>query len=328
MQQIFNLLINMIIIESTSINSFSEVFHFAENDNEIDFETNALFEMNWILLLRIVFSSISSSIICSFNETTVIMRIMFYERFFMTNSRIESLLNLISLLSKSETIWESSATLTMFESIITSNLIASKSASCWKSFDSIEIMFEHSNKSNKLRITMNLCLESSKNANMRSMTLQISMTRRLILSNRLLNQIATSDTSLSMIDTLNSLHLMINMTCIQHYQRNFFMRILLFMLSSSTAIILILHFFSSHHLLLLSRFVHLNLRQSINQFVLRISMLVSSFYLHLFRINMLVLHHHLWFLHQSFEIRRQSMRTIMNRHNLDSYKISSRNCRN
>jgi hypothetical protein len=285
-------------------------------------------KMNWILLLWIVFSSINSSIIYSFNEITIIMKIMFYERFFMTNSRIESLFNLISLLSKSETIWESSATLTMFESIITSNLIASKSASCWRSFDSIEIMSEHSNKSNKLRIIMNLCFESSKNANMRSMTLQISMTRRLILSNRLLNQIVTSNTSSSMIDILNSLHLMINMRCIQHYQRNSLMRILSFVLSSSTVIILILHSLNLHHLLLLSRFVHLNLRQSINQFVLRINMFVSFIYLHLSRINILVLHHHLWSLHQSFEIRRQSMRIIMNRHNLDSYKISSRNCRN
>ncbi len=140
---------------------------------------------------------------------------------------------------------------------------------------------------------MNLCLESSKNANMRSMTLQISMTRRLILSNRLLNQIVTSDTSFSMIDTLNFLHLMINMKCIQHYQRNLFMRILSFVFNSSTAIILIFHFLNSHHLLLLSRFVHLNQRQSINQFVLKISMLVSLFYLHLSRISMLVLHHHL-----------------------------------
>jgi hypothetical protein len=61
-------------------------------------------KMNWILLLRIVFSSINSSIICSFNEITMIIKIMSYERFFMTNSKIESLLNLISLLSKSETI--------------------------------------------------------------------------------------------------------------------------------------------------------------------------------------------------------------------------------
>ncbi len=284
--------------------------------------------MNWILLLRIVFSSINSSIICSFNETIMIMKIMFYERFFMTNSRIESLFNLISLFSKSETIWESSATFTMFESIITSNLIAQKSTSCWRSFDSTEIMCEHSNKLNELRIIMNLCLESLKNANMKSMTLQISMTRRFILSNRLLNQIVTSNTSFSMIDTLDSLHLMINMKCIQHYQRNSFMRILSFVLSLNTAIILIFHSFNFHHLLLLSRFVYLNLRQSISQFVLRINMLVSSFYLHLFRISMLVLHHHLWFLHQSFEIRRQSMKIIMNRHNLDSYKISSRNCRN
>ncbi len=246
----------------------------------------------------------------------------------MTNSKIESLFNLISLFSKFETIWESSATFTMFKSIITSNLIASKSASCWKSFDSIEIMFEHSNKSNELKIIMNLCLESLKTANVKSITFQISMTRRFIFSNRLLNQIVTSDTSFSMIDTLNSLHLMINMRCIQHYQRNLFMRILSFMLSSSTVIILILHLLNSHHLLLLSRFVHLYLRQSINQFILKISMLVSFFYLHLFRINMLVLHHYLWSLHQSFEIRRQSMRITMNWHNLDSYKISSRNYRN
>jgi Mg2+/Co2+ transporter CorC len=44
MQQIFNLLINMIIIESSSTNSFLEIFHSAENDNRIDLDTNALFE--------------------------------------------------------------------------------------------------------------------------------------------------------------------------------------------------------------------------------------------------------------------------------------------
>ncbi len=44
MQQIFNLFINMIIIESTSTNNLSEVFHFVDNDNRIDLETNALFE--------------------------------------------------------------------------------------------------------------------------------------------------------------------------------------------------------------------------------------------------------------------------------------------
>jgi hypothetical protein len=141
----------------------------------------------------------------------MIMKIMFYERFFMTNSRIESLFNLINLLSKSETICESFITFTMFESIITSNLIAQKSASCWRSFDSIEIMSEHLNKSNELKIIMKFFFESSKNENMKSMTSQISTTRRFIFSNRLLNQIVTSDTLFSMIDTSDSLHLMINM---------------------------------------------------------------------------------------------------------------------
>jgi hypothetical protein len=140
---------------------------------------------------------------------------------------------------------------------------------------------------------MTLYLESSKNENMKSTTSQISTTRRLIFSDLLLNQIATSDTSFSMIDTSDFLHLMISMRCIQHYQCNLLMRILSFVFSSSTVIILIFHSLSSHHLLLLSRFVHLNLRQSINQFVLKINMLVSFSYLHLSRINMLVLHHHL-----------------------------------
>jgi hypothetical protein len=44
MQQIFNLLINMIIIESASTNNSSEIFHSAENDNRIDLDTNAFFE--------------------------------------------------------------------------------------------------------------------------------------------------------------------------------------------------------------------------------------------------------------------------------------------
>jgi hypothetical protein len=251
-------------------------------------------KINWILLLRIVFSSINSSIICSLNETIMIMKIMFYERFFMTNSKIESLFNLINLFSKFETIWEFSAILKMFKLIITSNMIAQKSASCWRSFDSTEIMSEHSNKLNELRIIMKFCLESSKNENMKSMTFQISTTRWFILSNRLLNQIATSNTSFSMIDTSDSLHLMINMTCISCCRRNLDsrMRILRFVINSSIIIILIFHSFNSHHLIL-SRFVHLNLQQLINHFVLKINMRVSFFYLHLFRINMLVLHYHL-----------------------------------
>ncbi len=60
MQQIFNLFINMIIIESTSINKFSEVFHFAENDNRIDLETNAFFEneLNLVTANRIFINNI------------------------------------------------------------------------------------------------------------------------------------------------------------------------------------------------------------------------------------------------------------------------------
>jgi hypothetical protein len=278
MQQIFNLFINMIIIESTSINNFLKFFISSRTTIESISRRMLSSKMNWILLLRIVFSSINSSIICSFNETTMIMKIMFYERFFMTNSRIESLFNLISLLSKSETIWEFSATFTMFESIITSNLIVQKSTSCWRSFDSIEIMSKHSNKLNELRIIMKFCLESSKNENMKSMTSQISTTRRFILSNRRLNQIVTSNTSFSMIDTSDFLHLMIKMICISCCRRNFDsrMRILRFVINSSIAIILILHFFSFHHLIL-SRFVHLSLQQSINHFVLKINMRVLFF---------------------------------------------------
>jgi hypothetical protein len=182
----------------------------------------------------------------------------------------------------------------MFESIITSNLIAQKSASCERSFDSIEIMSEHSNKSNELRIIMKFYLESSKNENMKSMTSQISTTRRFILSNRLLNQIVTSDTSFSMIDTSDFLHLMINMTCISCCRRSLDlrMRILRFMINSNIIIILIFHFLNSHHLIL-SRFVHLSLQQSVNHFALKINMRVSFFYLHLSRISMLVLHRHL-----------------------------------
>ncbi len=44
MQQIFNLFINTIIIESSSTNNFSETFHLAENDNRTDLDTKTLFE--------------------------------------------------------------------------------------------------------------------------------------------------------------------------------------------------------------------------------------------------------------------------------------------
>ncbi len=58
MQQIFNLFINMIIIESTSINNFFKVFHFAENDNRIDLDTNAFFEneLNLVIANRKLFN--------------------------------------------------------------------------------------------------------------------------------------------------------------------------------------------------------------------------------------------------------------------------------
>jgi hypothetical protein len=206
-------------------------------------------------------------------------------------------------------------------------LIVSKSSQCWMSFDStIETISEHWIKSNELRNAMKFSFESSKSENMNWLTFRISTTWRFILVNQISNSVATTETSLSMTITLDSLHQMISMRCIQHYQCNLFMHISRFVLNSNIIIILILHSLNLHHLSQLSRFVFLNL--SINQLVLTISMLFSLSYLHLFRIRMLVLHHHLWFMHQFFEIRRQSMRISMNRHNLDSYRISARNFRN
>ncbi len=55
MQQIFNLFINMIIVESSSTNNFFEIFHLAENDNRINVDTKTLFEneLNLITANRI-----------------------------------------------------------------------------------------------------------------------------------------------------------------------------------------------------------------------------------------------------------------------------------
>jgi hypothetical protein len=55
MQQIFNLFINMIIIESSSTNNIFEIFHFAENDNRINVDTETLFEnkLNFVIVNRI-----------------------------------------------------------------------------------------------------------------------------------------------------------------------------------------------------------------------------------------------------------------------------------
>ncbi len=279
-------------------------------------------KMNWILLLRIVFSSTSSSIICSFNETTAIMRIMLYDRSFMTNSKIELKLTLINWISKFETIWRTSVTFTTFESIITSNSIASKSTSCWTSFMSNEIMSEHSIKSNELRIDSRSCLESSKNESMNSTTLLTSTTWRFIFMNRTLNQVATTGTLSSMIDTWDLLHSMISMTCIRRYLFNLFMRILSFV---SMSIIIILNLSHQHQLSSLLRFAHLNLHQSVKHlehFALKINTHVRSFYLTSFRISMHAHHRHFrfLFLHRHHMLRHRSW--------LESQRISSRNCRN
>jgi hypothetical protein len=70
MQQIFNLLINMIIIESTLINNFSEVFHLVENDNRIDLETNALFEneVNFVIANRIFINKFVNHLLVQWNN--------------------------------------------------------------------------------------------------------------------------------------------------------------------------------------------------------------------------------------------------------------------
>jgi hypothetical protein len=138
----------------------------------------------------------------------------------MTNSKIESQLILINWISKFETILKTSVTFTTFELIIISNLIASKSASCWTSFDLIKMMSEHRIKSNELRNDTKFYFESSNNENMNSMTFLISMTWRLIFINRFSNQISTSDILLSMIDIEDLSHQMINMTCIRCYSFN------------------------------------------------------------------------------------------------------------
>jgi hypothetical protein len=217
----------------------------------------------------------------------------------------------------------------MFESTIISNLIESKSASCWTSSDSNEIMNEQRIKSNKLKSDTKFCLESSNNENMNSTTFLISTTWRFIFMNRFQNQIATSNTLLSMIDIQDLLHLMINTTCIRHYSFNSFMRTLTFVFSLS--IIINLNLNHQHQSLSLSRFVHLNLHQSIKHFkhfVLRINTHARLFYLSISsRISMHAHHRYLKFssLHRHFEIWHH-----MSRHwsYLESQKVFSRNCRN
>jgi hypothetical protein len=249
----------------------------------------------------------------------------------MTNSKIESQFTLINWISKFETIWETFVTFTTFESIITSNSIALKSASCWTSFMSNEIISEHSIKSNELRIDSRSCLDSLESENMNSTIFRISTMWRFIFMNRILNQVATSETLFSMIDTQDLLHLMISMMCIQCYQFNFLMRILSFV---SMSMSIILNRSHQHQLFLLSRFVHLNLHQSIKHlrhFALRISTHVRSLYLWISsRISMHAHHRHLRFssLHRHLEIWHHMHHTSRHRSCLASQRTSSRNCRN
>jgi hypothetical protein len=56
MQQMFNLFVNMIIVELSSTNNFFEIFHFVENDNRIIVDTKTLFEneLNLVTANRIL----------------------------------------------------------------------------------------------------------------------------------------------------------------------------------------------------------------------------------------------------------------------------------
>jgi hypothetical protein len=221
----------------------------------------------------------------------------------MTNSKIESQLILINWISKFKTISKTSVTFTTFESIITSNLMASKSTSCWISFDLIEMINEQRIKSNKLKSDTRSYLESSKNDNMNSTTFLMSTTWRFIFMNRILNQVATSDTLFSIIDIQDLLHSMISMTCIRWYSFNLFMRILSLIHMS---ICIILNLSHQRQLSSLFQLVHMNLHQTVKHlryFALKINTHVRFFYLTISsRINMHAHHRHLRFslLHRHF----------------------------
>jgi hypothetical protein len=107
------------------------------------------------------------------------------------------------------------------------------------------------------------------------------------------------------------------------------MRILFFVLSMS--IFILLNLSHQRQLFSLSRFVHLNLHQSVKHlrhFALKISTQVRSSYLTiLFRISMHTHHHHLKSssLHRHFEIWHHMSR---HRSYFESQRLSSRNCRN
>jgi hypothetical protein len=145
--------------------------------------------------------------------------------------------------------------------------------------------------------------------------------------NRILNQVATSNTLFSMIYIQDLLYSMINMTCIQCYSFNSLMHILSFVNMSITIILNLSH---QRQLSSLSRFVHLNLRQSVKHFrhfALKINTHVRFFYLASFWISMHAHHHHSRSssLHRHFEIWHHMLR---HRLYLESQRISSRDCRN
>jgi hypothetical protein len=142
---------------------------------------------------------------------------------------------------------------TTFESIITSNSIASKSISCWTSFMLNEIMTEHSIKSNELKIDSRFCLDSFESENTNSTTSRTSTTQRFM---RTLNQVAISGSTLSMLSMSDTLHQMIRITSIQRCSYSLRMSTLSFVLSRSIVIILILSHFDRLSLSFL--FVHQN----------------------------------------------------------------------
>jgi hypothetical protein len=184
-------------------------------------------------------------------------------------------------------------------------------------------MFEHSIKSNELKIDSRSCLESSENESMNSTTLLISTTWRFIFINRILNQVATSETLFSMIDTWDLLHSMIDMTCIRRYLFNSFMRILSYVSMSITIILNLSH---QHQLSSLLRLVHLNLHQSVKHlrhFALKINTHVRFHYLSISsRLSMHAHHRHL----RSSSLHRHHM--LRHRSCFESQRVSSRNCRN
>jgi hypothetical protein len=70
MQKIFNLFINMIIVESSSTNSFFEIFHLVKNDNRITVDTKTLFEneLNLVITNRIFINKFVNYLLVQWNN--------------------------------------------------------------------------------------------------------------------------------------------------------------------------------------------------------------------------------------------------------------------